>query len=131
MCWPCVSPDLGGEPQECGLPARKRPGWPPSQAARGPGAPSHPLPGTRCDAPYESASLWGAACTPARLAGRRIEIAGAVAFDEPLFLWSPGLVHAAAALDGGPGFNIFRPPDHMRVRLHIKKLSGFIDILSD
>lgn len=66
-----------------------------------------------------------------RLASRRIEIAGAVSFNEPLFLWSPGFVHAAAALYGRPGFNFLRPSDHMRVRLNIKKLSGFIDILSD
>ena len=65
------------------------------------------------------------------LAGRPIEIAGAVALDESLFLRAPGLVHATAALDGGPSFNFFRPPDHMRVRLNVKKLGGFVDILSD
>ena len=64
-----------------------------------------------------------------RLAGRRIEIAGAVSFEEPLFLWSPGLVHASAALHGGPGFNVLHPTDHMRVRCDVKELGGFIDIL--
>ncbi len=63
------------------------------------------------------------------LAGRRVEITGAVSLNEPLFLRSPGLVHASAALHGGPGFNRLGPTDHMRVRGRVNELRSFINIL--